>query len=198
MFPASTCGKKASCCARLKRCTSSTNTMVRNPCARARSARVITSLISLMPLITAEKGTNSDLVFRAMIRASVVFPQPGGPHSSREPKSSRSICVRSGFPGPSRSSCPMNSSSVRGRMRSARGLPARGSSSASMVRKSPKSQIPSARRASTPRFALIFFGPLASRAAAPLHTTRWMRPLRHSAIPPPRSWVWPSSRRRHV
>ena len=29
MFPASTCGRNASCCARLKRCTSSTNTIVR-------------------------------------------------------------------------------------------------------------------------------------------------------------------------
>ncbi len=35
MFPASTCGRNASCCARLKRCISSTKTMVRRPYCRA-------------------------------------------------------------------------------------------------------------------------------------------------------------------
>ena len=74
-----------------------------------------------MPESTALKGTNSDRVRFAMIRASVVLPQPGGPQSSREPSSSRSICVRRGFPGASKSSWPRNSSSVRGRILSAKG-----------------------------------------------------------------------------
>ena len=35
--------------------------------------------IGLMLLLTAEKSMNDDLVRPAMIRASVVFPTPGGP-----------------------------------------------------------------------------------------------------------------------
>ncbi len=58
---------------------------------------------------------------RAMILASVVLPTPGGPQKISEPVSSRSICTRSGLPGPRMCSCPTNSSSVRGRMRSASG-----------------------------------------------------------------------------
>ncbi len=42
---------------------------------------------------------NSDRVRLAMIRARVVLPHPGGPQKSIELSSSRSICVRSGFPG---------------------------------------------------------------------------------------------------
>jgi len=92
---------------------------------RARSASVITALISLMPESTALKGMKSARVMRAMIMASVVLPQPGGPQRIIELNSSRSICVRSGFPGASRCSWPRNSSSVRGRMRSASGEPGR-------------------------------------------------------------------------
>ena len=124
MFPASTCGRNASCCALLKRCTSSTKTMVRLPACRVRSAAAITSLISLIPVSTALNAINSDCVIRAISRASVVLPHPGGPHKIIEPISSRSICVRSGFPGPSNASCPVNSSSVRGRIRSASGCEA--------------------------------------------------------------------------
>ncbi len=42
---------------------------------------------------------NSDRVRLAMIRARVVLPHPGGPQKSIELRSSRSICVRRGFPG---------------------------------------------------------------------------------------------------
>ena len=50
MSPASTRGRKASCCALLKRWISSTKTIVRRPVVRRRrSASAITSLISLMP-----------------------------------------------------------------------------------------------------------------------------------------------------
>src|SRR5216684_434923 len=96
-------------------------TMVRVPYCRARSASAITCLISLIPASTAENSMNSALVMRAMICASVVLPVPGGPQKIREPRSSRSIWVRSGLPGPTRCSWPTNSSSVRGRMRSASG-----------------------------------------------------------------------------
>ena len=44
----------------------------------------MTSLISLMPASTALKATNSERVRRAIMRASVVLPQPGGPHRSIE------------------------------------------------------------------------------------------------------------------
>ncbi len=82
MCPASTYGKNASCCALLNRCTSSTNTIVRCPDRDLRSATAITSFISLIPASTALNDTNSDRVTRAINRASVVFPHPGGPHSS--------------------------------------------------------------------------------------------------------------------
>src|SRR6202790_5522719 len=131
MCPASTYGRNASCCALLNRCTSSTNTIVRCPDRDLRSATAITSLISLIPASTALNDTNSERVSRAINLASVVFPQPGGPHSSIDPISSFSICVRSGLPGPSNFSCPINSSSVRGRMRSANGWCAAGTSDSS-------------------------------------------------------------------
>ena len=61
------------------------------------------------------------LVVSAMILASVVLPTPGGPQKIIELASSRSICTRSGLPGPTRCSWPTNSSRLRGRMRSASG-----------------------------------------------------------------------------
>src|SRR5713226_2903564 len=128
MWPASTWGRKASCCALLKRWTSSTKTMVRWPERAFCSATAITCLISLMPARTALKETNSELVKRAIRRARVVFPQPGGPQKSMEPRLSLSICTRRDLPGPRSFSWPMNSSSARGRMRSASGWLAAGTS----------------------------------------------------------------------
>ena len=122
MLPFSTCGRNASCCALLKRWISSMKTMVRVPYWRARSASAMTCLISFIPVSTAENSRNSAFVMCAMILASVVLPVPGGPQKMSEPVSSRSIWVRSGFPGAIRGSWPTNSSSVRGRMRSASGL----------------------------------------------------------------------------
>src|SRR2546429_3699103 len=69
--------------------------MVRWPEGDLYSAAAMTSLISLMPARTALKETNSACVTRAMRRASVVLPQPGGPQNSIEPMLSLSICVRS-------------------------------------------------------------------------------------------------------
>src|SRR6266852_2081701 len=102
--------------------------MVRWPERDLWSAAAMTSLISLMPVRTALKETNSELVRRAIRRASVVFPQPGGPQKSMEPRLSFSICTRSDLPGPRSFSWPMNSSRVRGRMRSASGWLAAGTS----------------------------------------------------------------------
>src|SRR5216683_2450956 len=102
--------------------------MVRWPERDFCSATAMTSLISLMPARTALKETNSELVSRAMSRARVVFPQPGGPQKSMEPRLSFSICTRRDLPGPRSFSWPMNSSRVRGRMRSASGWLAAGTS----------------------------------------------------------------------
>src|SRR5713226_5685718 len=102
--------------------------MVRWPERDLCSATAITSLISFMPARTALKETNSELVRRAMSRASVVLPQPGGPQKSMEPRLSFSICTRSDLPGPRSFSWPMNSSRLRGRMRSASGWLAAGTS----------------------------------------------------------------------
>ena len=127
MSPASTRGRNASCCALLKRWISSTKTIVRRPVRRRRScAAAMTSLISLMPASTALKGTKCACVSSAMIRASVVLPVPGGPQRMIDCSRSRSIASRSGLPGPRISSWPTISSSVRGRTRSASGVPAAG------------------------------------------------------------------------
>ena len=84
MLPFSTKGRKASCCALLNRWISSTNKIVLTPYWRFFSACSITVLISLIPLVTAEKSIKDDLVLLAMILARVVFPTPGGPQKIME------------------------------------------------------------------------------------------------------------------
>src|SRR6266487_1566784 len=56
-----------------------------------------------------------------MMRARVVFPEPGGPQKMHDPISPRRISSRSGLPSPSSCSWPRNSSSDVGRMRAASG-----------------------------------------------------------------------------
>ena len=121
ILPFSTKGKNASCCALLKRWISSTKRMVFSPNRRFFSACSITCLISLIPLVTAEKSINVDFVLPAIMRASVVFPTPGGPQKIMDPILSLSIRRRRTFPSPSKCVCPTNSSSVRGRNRAASG-----------------------------------------------------------------------------
>src|SRR3984893_1250770 len=182
MCPASTYGRNASCCALLKRCTSSTNTIVRCPDRDLRSATTITSFISLIPANPALNDTNSERVSRAINLASVVFPHPGGPHSSIDPMSSFSICVRSGLPGPSNFSCPINSSSVRGRMRSANGWCATGTSDSTEFPPGPNGIL------LNKLTALGCSAHLPSCAAVPLHKTTPRPQLPRSAIP----HRWPS------
>ena len=74
--------------------------MVRECSSAALAAAAITCLISLMPLMTAENSMKLAWVVSAMILASVVLPTPGGPQKIIELGSSRSICTRSGLPGP--------------------------------------------------------------------------------------------------
>ena len=59
----------------------------------------------------------------AMMRASVVFPVPGGPQKISEGTRSAAMARRRNPPGPTTFSWPATSSRVRGRMRSASGEP---------------------------------------------------------------------------
>ena len=131
MSPASTRGRKASCCALLKRWISSTKRIVRRPSSRrAASASAITALISLMPARTALKAMKWARVTVAIRRAMVVLPVPGGPQRMIDCSVSRSMAARNGRSGASSSRWPTSSSKVRGRIRSASGAPAAGRSGA--------------------------------------------------------------------
>jgi hypothetical protein len=80
MSPDSTAGKSASCCALLKRWISSRKRIVRVPLVPSRSvARCKTARTSATEADTAESSSNSAPVVSATMRASVVFPLPGGP-----------------------------------------------------------------------------------------------------------------------
>ena len=120
--PSSTEGSRASCCALLKRCTSSRNRivpMLRSP--KRRCASSITKRTSFTEADTADSVMNSFSVWLAINRAKVVFPHPGGPHKMMEVSRSASIRVLSGAPTPINSSWPTRSSSRRGRSRAASG-----------------------------------------------------------------------------
>jgi hypothetical protein len=78
--PSSTAGSSASCCALLKRCISSRKKIVGSPATRRRSsARSITVRTSARPAFTADASSYEPRARAAMIRASVVLPEPGGP-----------------------------------------------------------------------------------------------------------------------
>src|SRR5690606_24697749 len=80
------------------------------------------SRMSLTPENTADSAMKSASKARAMSRASVVLPTPGGPHRIIECSLPDSKASRSGLPGPSRWRCPATSSSDAGRRRSASGM----------------------------------------------------------------------------
>src|SRR6266545_1825164 len=123
MSPRSTNGRNASCCALLKRCTSSTKRIVCRPdCASVASARATASRMSLTPARTAEMAMKSALKASAISRASEVFPEPGGPHRIIECGLPDANATASGFPGPNRWRWPTTSSTVFGRSRSASGV----------------------------------------------------------------------------
>ena len=100
MLPFSTKGRNASCWALLKRWISSTKTMVFTPNLLLSSACCITVLISFMPLVTAEKFTNSAFVWFAITLARVVFPTPGGPQNIMDDTASFSMILLRIFPFP--------------------------------------------------------------------------------------------------
>src|SRR5690606_31230293 len=118
----STAGSSASCCALLKRCTSSTKSTVWRPVMPSwRRASSMAARTSLTPAETAEISTKRRSVTLDTTSARVVLPVPGGPHRNSDIGASLSTSRRSGVPGPSRWRWPITSSSVRGRMRTARG-----------------------------------------------------------------------------
>ena len=121
----STAGSRASCCVLENRCTSSMNSTVCVPLIpSARRAASTAARTSLTPALTAESSTNRRLVTWLTTYASVVLPVPGGPHSSSDMGASLSISLRNGVPWPVRCRCPITSSTVRGRIRTASGAAA--------------------------------------------------------------------------
>src|SRR5499427_1724039 len=121
--PRSTKGRKASCCALLKRCTSSTKRMVCRPdWASAALACATASRISLTPASTAEIAMKSAWNASAIKRARVVLPEPGGPQRIIECGLPAAKATASGLPGASKWRWPITCSSVFGRSRSASGV----------------------------------------------------------------------------
>ena len=122
--PDSTCGKKASCWLLLKRCTSSTNTIVCCACkpSRAACANSTASRISFTPPNTALMDKNCASNASAIKRAMVVLPTPGGPHKMQLWGWPDSNATRKAMPSPNRCCCPTTSPKVRGLNRSASGM----------------------------------------------------------------------------
>ena len=87
-------------------------------CLRADS---ITSRTSLTPDVTAESVKNGRSSCVATIFASVVLPTPGGPQSMNDGTLPVSKNLRNTPFLPTRCSCPIYSSIVRGRSLSAKG-----------------------------------------------------------------------------
>jgi hypothetical protein len=87
-------------------------------------AAAITSLISLMPASTALNGTKCAWVISAITRASVSCRARWSPEDDRLEKVAFDRFAQR-LPGARMASWPTTSSSVRGRMRSASGVPVR-------------------------------------------------------------------------
>ena len=85
MVPSSITGRNRSCCARLKRWISSTNSSVPCPVSRRARAASNTFLRSATPEKIAEICSKCSSVASASSRATVVLPVPGGPQNTSEP-----------------------------------------------------------------------------------------------------------------
>ena len=119
--PSSTKGRKASCCALLKRCTSSTNSTHWRPAARSARPAATASRMALTPSITADRDSMRLCAAAHSRRARVVLPTPGGPHRIMECSGCASRQRRRGLPGASRWLWPTKSSARAGRSSAARG-----------------------------------------------------------------------------
>src|SRR5438105_8310867 len=78
--------------------------------------------MSLTPVSTAEIAMNSESNASAINRASVVLPEPGGPHRIIECGLPDANATASGLPAASRCRWPMTSANALGRNRSASGV----------------------------------------------------------------------------
>ena len=97
------------------------NRIGRRPRARCFLASSKLFLRSATPAITADSAINGSPTSLASSRASVVFPQPGGPHRISDASRPRSSIRASGASGRSSCSWPTSSASTCGRSRSASG-----------------------------------------------------------------------------
>ncbi len=86
MVPSSISGRKASCCALLKRWISSTKSSVPRPFWRRRRAASKIFFRSATPVKIALICTKARSVASASSRAMVVLPTPGGPQKTIEPR----------------------------------------------------------------------------------------------------------------
>ena len=124
--PSSTPGRRASCCALLKRWISSRKRMVRPlPSPSRWSARARTSRTSLTPADVADMRSRVPCTSFATRFASVVLPVPGGPHRIIDDRRPDSTMDRNAAPSARRWLWPMTSSRVRGRIRCGSGASAR-------------------------------------------------------------------------
>ena len=172
--PSSTCGSSASCCVRLKRCTSSRKRIVPRPCSPMRArARSATSRTSFTPAVTADSGSNAFSVAPATRRAIVVLPVPGGPQRITDDSRSASMSTRSGLPDPRRCSWPTTSSRERGRSRAASGArPCSRSATAAEKRSSGKAHMVRPLAGSRP-FACRSWRPCQPPGVAGAYSLKW-------------------------
>ena len=115
--PRSTYGRNASCCALLKRCTSSTKRMVCRPDCCERQLGPLHRLADVLDA-GEHRGERDELGVERLAPSGArawSCPTPGGPHRIIECGLPDSNASRSGLPGPSRCVWPTTSSSVRGR-----------------------------------------------------------------------------------
>ena len=121
-IPLSRAGKMESLCVFDQRWHSSSSRYVGVPYSfKSFSACSITARTSLTPAVTALSFAIFAPVCAAITLASVVFPQPGGPKNMLLVSVSVSMARLKSLPLPTICSCPMNSSSVLGRILSASG-----------------------------------------------------------------------------
>ena len=109
MVPSSMSGRKASCCALLKRWISSTKSRVPRPFWRRRRAVSKIFFRSATPVKMALICTKARSVASARRRAMVVLPTPGGPQKTIEPRLPSASIRPSGPSGPRRWSWPTTS-----------------------------------------------------------------------------------------
>src|SRR6188472_1951967 len=135
--PSSTACNTESCWRLSKRWISSMKRIVRMPLPPSRSrARARTARTSSSRADTADSSSSTADDNSATIRAIVVFPTPGGPWRIIDGARPSSIARRSTVPGPRTCSCPMSSSSERGRTRCGSGAIAAACAAAESLKRS--------------------------------------------------------------